>query len=463
MLFRRLLDIVRCCRTASWPSQLGVVLVALVVLVAFGGTCEGSPNVKVVQGGSPIPTGLYVMVRSSQLLDPKFGLPALEKILSKRWVSAIALGVEMSDIFTDSLTPERKNLDIILEMVSVASLHAGRSEPVPIFLKFYPVLPSWMSVNASLPGENINMSAGADIFFRNKVGMLVMSRDGWVDASNHVVTSRVYPLSTDENYHAMLFIYMRFLSSWLAEVDPAGKRFPLLHVIGSSMDSNTMRPIPNSPFLVAPQRDLDKLDWNKARHIQAWISVVSEMSEQAAFRTRCWVFNLTSLPKEVAKNGMGLTLNDQRRVIDVLAAIHPLGKRAILLKTEDLTVDFNNIRGKVNNGNGIWKAQYLNSKAFPYKYIAEKYLGHGWELWASLYSGRDVRYSSLSPFNELVNNSLYYDLWNDAPKIFQGTLWVELWPEDILYPPVVGSEEFFVRLSEWSGHISSAATKVVDL
>ena len=444
------------------------VLIAAEMLTAAAAVAEDR-SLEIAKGAARVPPGIYVMVRSSQLIgDQHFGESGLVEILKRRWVTAIALGLNWDVIFPEKNPDSYDALNMLLNEVRDASKKTGRVEPIPIFLKVYPVLPPWMQRdNPSTSSDDGKRSdITNDAFVKNKLGMTVLSRPTRRDATGREIPGRDYPISTDPAYQERLVQVMDKVSRWLERVDPNAEEIRLVHVIGPGMESNTMRPLAGSAFLT--ERSVPgALKWSKESLINAWINVSTQMANFPAFRKRCWVFNMTNLsPQRSNSNGFGLTVDDQLKVVNALRRAHPLGKDAILLKTEDLTVDFNNVSGRFNplGRQALWRNQLLQGESYPYRYIASEKLHHGWELWASFFVSRDKRSSSLYPISQLIENSLYSDLQSPRPHVAQGTLWVEIWPDEVLHASEIRTDEdgvtFDQEMQMWHDELVELAHKV---
>ncbi len=366
---------------------------------------------------APFPIGLYVMARKNVLREQVTPESPLVKIAKRNYIQAIAVGISWEDLQPSSAPPNTAIIQRYLEQIEAASKLAGRSQPLPVFLKLYLSKPPAWTMSSEAVAE--------PKLVKNKLGMTVVRIPPRQRSTGDEMPTSEIPISTDPVYHRQLQNLIAAVAQGLATLDPDARRIPLFHFVGPAMTSNQMRvPLPD----LFPNQGTDKLGagWTKLKHIEAWRSFASVMAKYPALAKRCWVFNFTNLADR-ERNKFSLSTQEQVAVFDAVRTAHPAGPGSVISKTESLTVNFGRAEGNQ------WRNQMLTqSSAAPYRYIAQQKFYHAWENWASFSPGRDRRSSGLYPVNNLIKNSLYLDLDNPEPREPQGTLWVEIWSPEVI-------------------------------
>ncbi|MDP0494592.1 MAG: hypothetical protein Q7Q73_00120 [Verrucomicrobiota bacterium JB024] len=384
------------------------------------------------KGTAPVPVGLYAMVRMRHCLPGETGEPPeIDAIAVQPFVQALALGVTWIDLQPEPGEVSFVAVERALEAVAAASRQAGRDRPMPVLLKIYPsFLPGWMA------SDETDDEGAQPRIVTNKIGMRVLHLPPEIDATGHEHPAREFPLSTDPVYRENLDRLRRVLAEGLDRVDPHAVLVSAIHVIGPAMDSNQMRTPANDLF---PNRGPDPwgAGWSKQAHLEAWREVCARMADYPAFARRAWVFNFTNLPPR-GDEGLSLTVAEQESVFETVRAVHPAGPAAVIGKTESLCVDFNRRTNRPElepHSGSAWRTQMATrADHIPYGFLARLPLAHAWENWAGFSPGRDARAPSLYPFDELVENSLYLDPDHPQTSRPQGTLWVEIWPQEAARP-----------------------------
>lgn len=426
---------------------------------------EGARSIQLTGGTVPIPVGLCTMVRVPVLEGDITPEHNLVRICEKPYLHTIGLGVTWEDMQPTPASPTGDVLRRCVRNLEQAEKLAGRETPLPIILKFYFYkVPEWTMAEQP-PG------LVTPVLATNKLGMTVLSCPPRRTAAGNEVRAEDLPLSTDPGYHAQLEKLMAEVDRTLAEIDPDGKRFVAIHYVGPAMNSNQMRVpyydlfpnIGNSPL---------GCDWTKQKHIQAWINMAHAMGKFDSFKKRAWIFNFTNLGSAKVPGAMTLNTAEQASVYHAIQQIHPDGSGAVIAKTESLCVNFNqrlkNLREasvyELNydeNDTGCWRRQMLEmDQVIPYKFIASQKACHAWENWAGFSPGRDLRSTSLYPLDELIKNSLYLDPQSETPQQPQGTLWVEVWPQEAINPDGFrrfddSDERLFDSLVRWDNLLRS--------
>lgn len=417
-------------------------------------------GVKIAKGGPFLDPGLAVLFRLKHVLGQEGEEETLAKTLRHSWIHKISLSLTWEDLEPQPGSFDEELLRRILSRIDKVSAEVGRKKPPMVFLKILPNTPRWSY--ASTPPNEIE--AGT-----NSMGMKVLRLPGRKDATGASLPASEFPISTDPVYHQQLLRILKFLDRALMENDASAEKIPLIQYLGPSMGNFQMRlPISDPDGRYFPNKGPDRLGlgWNKEKHLEAWGAFAKSMSELPSFSRRLWVFNFTYLPA-TRGNGFFLTAEEQNRAAAGLLRHHPLGPDAVIYKTESLCVNFDQtilpdgtIGTKTTNAlASSWRSKFLRDEVYsPYRLIAGRSLRHGWEIWAGFSPKRDTRSASNYPVEELIENSLYLDLEKKPLTILQGTLWVDLWPQESAEPESIGrldgsSEKLEALLSGWDESI----------
>ena len=382
-------------------------------------------------GTASLPVGLYTMVRSNWFTGNITADSRAVQIAGRDFLQGVALGITWEDMQPESGPPNGDVLRTCLQNIDKAAGLAGRDRPLPVLLKFYFYhLPPWTMKEGEFPSDK-------PVATTNKLGMRVIRTPPLRRAAGNVRPASDTPLSTDPVYHKHLKRLLRVVAETLDDVDPDATSVRAVHYAGPAMNSNQMR-VPMRDLF--PDKGEDKLGmgWTKEGHIRSWIGMADAMAGFPAYRRRCWVFNFTNLPNR-GDGTLALTTAEQAQVYQAVCRTHPAGPDAVIAKTESLCVNFQrrldrNLHTPAPTASS-WRLQMLTrDRQIPYQFIAGQTFGHGWENWAGFSPKRDHRAPSLYPFQELMENSLYLDLEKDHPSVPQGTIWVEIWPQEAVRP-----------------------------
>lgn len=382
--------------------------------------------------------GVYVMVRSRQLLNDTVSMDELVSILKRDWVKGLAVGFHLEDFLDNPSYVSR--LDQVWKKIELAKMKSGKPM-VPLIVKVYPVLKEDKTGLSVESGEADTVSAKR---FSN---MSVISVPRETLATGKVVPIREYPISTDPKYLELLKDIVAKMAKWLDQVDPHRTTVSMVHYFGPGMTSNQMRPVPIEKFAMAGN-NIGDIGWSPAGHKQAWKSIADVMASFDALRNRYWIFNFTNLSASVSSR-VGLENKDEIEVFKYIESKHPFGASGVLAKSEDLTVNFSS----KNFNAGQWRAEF-NKSGSLYAFIAGRENLHGWELWSSLSYNRDSRAPFLGPLDKLIENAVYSDLRSAHPNVAQKTVWIELWVDEFLeahdsdYAPYGSLDEFGKSLSK---------------
>lgn len=439
-----------------------------------------------------VPVGLYGSINAEKVYTG--GGDNLLQITNSPYIRALCIAVSWKDLYPSSLT-QPINTQLIEqfydELDSIAKTLINRPT-LKLFLN--PVLeslPKYLIAqqDSMVTGLHMTVNTPAIQYYTN------------VNANGE----REYiPISTNNNYKALLKKTLDDLDAWLHTYDPDGTKIPMFHYVGPSMNSCTMR-MQDALAPYFPAQDSSSLPlvdkWTKTDHINAFKEFAGYMvTNKPGFAGRNLVFNYTSQVRKWDatatpprfKPDFYLTTAEQVAVFDSLRNGRSADlKSAVLSKTESLCVNFKHSVEKNSDCRDCssscksdysqelaanWMHQFLNRpNDIPYRKIGNDRLFHGWEIWRSfdpMSSADGLRALSNYPFDTLMRNSLYVDKTsNPSVSKYQGTLWVELWKQDsrkefadrsCLLDGGANGDRLSVAFAEWDKKIRQHAIAVVN-